>query len=99
MIVPNLKGKSIETVQIELNDNDLMMAIQDSANFNPKYPKYSVIEQKPAAGSHLLSRPCVSHRAHETCAIADAVAMLDPWELDRAKHKTDSAILRLGLGL
>jgi beta-lactam-binding protein with PASTA domain len=53
VIVPNLKGKSIETAQIELNDNDLTMAIQDSANFNPKYPKYSVIEQQPTAGSQV----------------------------------------------
>jgi beta-lactam-binding protein with PASTA domain len=51
--VPNLKGKSIETVQIELKDNDLAMEIQDSANYNPKYPKYSVIEQKPRAGSQV----------------------------------------------
>ena len=53
VVVPDLKGKSIETVKIELNDHDLAMEIQDSANFNPKYPKYSVIEQKPAAGSQV----------------------------------------------
>ena len=51
VVVPDLKGKSIETVGIELKDHDLAMEIQDSANYNPKYPKYSVIEQKPAAGS------------------------------------------------
>jgi beta-lactam-binding protein with PASTA domain len=51
VIVPDLKGKSIETVEIELRDNDLAMEIQDSANYNPKYPKYSVIEQNPKAGS------------------------------------------------
>lgn len=51
--VPDLKGKAIETVKIELNDNDLVMEIQDSANFNPKYLKYSVIEQYPQAGSQV----------------------------------------------
>ncbi len=51
--VPDLKGKSIETVQIELKDNNLKMVIQDSANFNPKYPKYSVIEQNPVAGAQV----------------------------------------------
>jgi beta-lactam-binding protein with PASTA domain len=51
--VPDLKGKSLETVEIELKDNDLTMKIQDSANFNPKYPKYSVIEQSPDAGSQV----------------------------------------------
>lgn len=51
--VPDLKGKSIETVKIELDDNDLVMEIQDSANFNPNYPKYSVIEQNPLAGAQV----------------------------------------------
>ncbi|MGJ8592262.1 MAG: PASTA domain-containing protein [Aquaticitalea sp.] len=47
--VPDLTGKSLATVQIELEDKDLQMEIQDSANFNPKYPKYAVIEQYPLA--------------------------------------------------
>nr|WP_299368292.1 PASTA domain-containing protein [Winogradskyella sp.] len=51
--VPDLKGKSLETVKIELDDKDLVMEIQDSANFNPKYPKYSVIEQNPIAGAQV----------------------------------------------
>ena len=49
--VPELKGKSIEVAQIELDENNLVMQIQDSANFNPKYPKFAVIEQDPKAGS------------------------------------------------
>lgn len=51
--VPDLKGKSIETAKIELNDNELTMKIQDSANYNPKYPKFSVIEQNPEAGAQV----------------------------------------------
>ncbi|WP_405576573.1 PASTA domain-containing protein [Winogradskyella sp. Asnod2-B02-A] len=53
VIVPDLKGKSLETVGIELKDHELAMEIQDSANYNPNYPKYSVIEQNPIAGSHV----------------------------------------------
>ncbi|NNE33257.1 MAG: PASTA domain-containing protein [Winogradskyella sp.] len=53
VIVPDLTGKSIETVKIELKDNDLAMEIQDSANFNPNYPKYAVIEQNPLAGAQV----------------------------------------------
>lgn len=51
--VPDLTGKSLGTVEIELNDNDLAMEIQDSANFNPDYPKFSVIEQYPEAGTQV----------------------------------------------
>jgi eukaryotic-like serine/threonine-protein kinase len=49
--VPNLTGKSISVAQIELEQNNLVLKIQDSANFNPKYPKFSVIEQEPKAGA------------------------------------------------
>ena len=51
--VPDLKGKTLATVEIELNDKDLRMEIQDSANYNPKYPKFSVIEQYPLAGTQV----------------------------------------------
>ncbi len=49
--VPELKGKTLDVVQIEIDDNDLTMVVQDSANYNPNYPKFSVIEQQPAAGA------------------------------------------------
>lgn len=49
--VPDLKGKSISVAEIELDENNLVMQIQDSANFNPDYPKFSVIEQDPIAGA------------------------------------------------
>ena len=48
--VPNLKGKSINVVKVELKDNHLVMQIQDSANYNPKYPKFAVIDQDPLPG-------------------------------------------------
>ena len=51
IVVPDLKGKSLETVEIELKDVDLVMQVQDSSNYNPNYPKYSVIEQNPEAGA------------------------------------------------
>ncbi len=53
VIVPDLTGKSLTTVDSELNQKDLTMEIQDSANFNPEYPKYSVIEQYPLAGTQV----------------------------------------------
>lgn len=49
--VPQLTGKSISVAEIELKENNLVMQIQDSANFNPEYPKFSVIEQEPPVGA------------------------------------------------
>lgn len=49
--VPDLTGKSIGIAEMDLKTNNLVMQIQDSANYNPDYPKFSVIEQDPAAGT------------------------------------------------
>lgn len=49
--VPDLKGKSVTVAELELKTNDLEMVIQDSSNYNPDYPPYSVIEQDPVAGA------------------------------------------------
>ena len=51
--VPQLKGKSLEVVEIELDDNKLKMVVQDSANYSPNYPAYSVIDQQPEAGAQV----------------------------------------------
>lgn len=48
--VPDIKGMTLELVEQELSNADLRYFIIDSANYNPKYPRYSVIEQNPAAG-------------------------------------------------
>lgn len=49
--IPDLKGKSLGVAKIELDENNLAMEILDSSNFNPDYPKFSVIEQDPVAGT------------------------------------------------
>lgn len=48
--VPDIKGMTLGLVEQELSNADLRYYIIDSANYNPDYPKYSVIEQDPAAG-------------------------------------------------
>ena len=54
--VPELKGKSVDVAKIELEDNNLVMQVQDSANYNPNYPKFSVIEQSPKAGEKVKEK-------------------------------------------
>lgn len=49
--VPDLTGKSMNVAEIELKENNLVLQIQDSANFNPDYPRFSVIEQDPLPGA------------------------------------------------
>ena len=48
--VPNLAKMTLNDVEDILDENDLRYEILDSANFNPDYPRFSVIEQLPKAG-------------------------------------------------
>ncbi|WP_347374241.1 PASTA domain-containing protein [Aequorivita sp. Q41] len=48
--VPNLAKMSLDKVEERLNEMDLRYEILDSANYNPDYPRYSVIEQIPKPG-------------------------------------------------
>ena len=48
--VPDLKGMTLDVVEQELSNADLRFYIIDSANYNPNYPRYSVIEQNPKSG-------------------------------------------------
>lgn len=48
--VPNLAKLTLTDVETILDENELRYEILDSANFNPEYPKFSVIEQIPKAG-------------------------------------------------
>ncbi len=48
--VPDLAKLSLDRVELNLDELDLRYEILDSANFNPEYPKYSVIDQVPQPG-------------------------------------------------
>ncbi|UGU16805.1 PASTA domain-containing protein [Sinomicrobium kalidii] len=49
--VPDLSKKTLNEVKQTLENADLRFEVLDSANFNPGYPRYSVIEQEPGGGS------------------------------------------------
>lgn len=48
--VPDLSKLSFEEAKAELAESDLGYHLQDTINYNPDYPAFSVIEQNPAAG-------------------------------------------------
>lgn len=48
--VPNLAKLSIDKVEDVLNELDLRYEVLDSANFNPDYPRFTIIEQIPRPG-------------------------------------------------
>ena len=54
--VPDLNRMSLTEVESKLNELDLDFIVIDSASFNPKYPKQSVIEQFPEAGDFVKEK-------------------------------------------
>lgn len=54
--VPDLSKLQLDSVDQKLDGLNLRRQILDSANYNPDYPKYSVIEQTPKAGKFVKSR-------------------------------------------
>ena len=51
--VPSLAKMLLDDVDEKLSDLELRFEILDSSNYNPDYPKYSVIEQIPKAGEYV----------------------------------------------
>ncbi len=51
--VPNLGRLSLDKVDEQLEELELRREILDSANFNPDYPPYSVIDQVPLPGKEV----------------------------------------------
>ncbi|MEM6687661.1 MAG: PASTA domain-containing protein [Bacteroidota bacterium] len=48
--VPDLAKLSFEDAKVKLEENDLNYILQDTVNYNPDFPAYSIIEQYPYAG-------------------------------------------------
>tara|TARA_R110002033_G_scaffold65596_3_gene116774 strand:+ start:27179 stop:27766 length:588 start_codon:yes stop_codon:yes gene_type:complete len=49
--VPDLAKLSVTQMRKVIEDTDLRYEVLDSANYNPDYPRFSVIEQTPPAGN------------------------------------------------
>lgn len=51
--VPDLSELTLDKVEDRLNELKLRYEILDSANYNPDFPRFSVIEQIPEAGKYV----------------------------------------------
>ena len=54
--VPNLNKMSLTDVETTLKELNLDFLVIDSASYNPKYPKKSVIEQTPESGDFVKEK-------------------------------------------
>ncbi|MDP5060864.1 MAG: PASTA domain-containing protein [Maribacter sp.] len=49
--VPDFSKKSVMDMRKSIEEAGLRYEVLDSANYNPDYPRFSIIEQNPVAGS------------------------------------------------
>jgi beta-lactam-binding protein with PASTA domain len=49
-LVPELKGKKIDEAEKVLEEREMKLMIIDTVDYNPDYPKYSIVEQNPRKG-------------------------------------------------
>ncbi len=54
--VPNLQKMTLSEVAHKLAELDITYVVIDSTSYNPAYPKQSVIEQSPVAGSFVKEK-------------------------------------------
>ena len=53
VIVPDLAGKPVPEMRKTLQESGLRFEVLDSATYNPDYPRFSVLEQTPRAGTQV----------------------------------------------
>jgi beta-lactam-binding protein with PASTA domain len=51
--VPDLSRMTVTQMRDVLDESDLRFEVVDSANYNPDYPRFSIIEQDPPAGNQV----------------------------------------------
>ncbi len=51
IVVPNLSKLTLEQAEEKLNDLDLDYELLDTVDYNPEYPKFTVVQQEPHAGA------------------------------------------------
>ncbi|MEA1786841.1 PASTA domain-containing protein [Arenibacter sp. GZD96] len=51
VVVPDLSKQSVTEMRTTIENAGLRYEVLDSANYNPSYPRFSIIDQNPSAGS------------------------------------------------
>lgn len=90
--VPNLAKMSLDKVEEKLDEMDLRYEILDSANYNPDFPKYSVIEQIPKPGKFVKE----DRKLYLTLNPSGYRKVEVPDVLGRTKRQAEPTLLAMG---
>lgn len=90
--VPNLSKLSLDKVEEKLDEMDLRYEILDSANYNPDFPKYSVIEQIPRPGKFVKE----NRKLYLTLNPSGYGKIAVPDVLGRTRRQAEPTLLAMG---
>lgn len=90
--VPDLSSMSLDVVEDTLDDLDLRYEIIDSANYNPDFPKYSVIEQIPKAGKPVK----VNRKIYLTLNRSGFPELIIPEVVGRTRRQAEPTLIAMG---
>ncbi|MDB9993630.1 PASTA domain-containing protein [Flavobacteriaceae bacterium] len=90
--VPNLAKMSLDTAENKLNELDLRLEVIDSSNYNPDFPKYSVIEQIPKAGEFVKE----NRKIYLTLNRSGYVYLKIPEVVGKTRRQAEPTLISMG---
>ena len=90
--VPSLAKMSLDTAENKLNEIDLRFEVIDSSNYNPNFPKYSVIEQIPKAGEFVKE----NRKIYLTLNRSGYVYLKIPEVVGKTRRQAEPTLLSMG---
>jgi len=90
--VPDLSKMSLNNVEETLDELDLRFEILDSANYNPDFPKYSIIEQIPKAGKFVKE----NRKIYITLNRSSYPELVIPEVVGRTRRQAEPTLIAMG---
>ncbi len=90
--VPDLAKMSLDEVKVKLDELDLRFEILDSSNYNPDFPKYSVIEQIPKTGESVKE----NRKIYLTLNRSGYVFLKIPEVIGKTRRQAEPTLVSMG---
>jgi len=90
--VPSLAQMSLSEAEEKLDEIDLRFEILDSSNYNPDFPKYSVIEQLPKAGEYVKE----NRKIYLTLNRSGYVFLKIPEVVGKTRRQAEPTLISMG---
>ncbi len=91
--VPDFSKMTVSQMKHEVDKVGLRFHILDSANYNPNYPRFSIIEQNPPAGNKVKK----NRKIYFTVNPSDYKKVSVPYVVQKTKRNATSMLRAVGL--